>query len=259
MSNNHLIVTNVDDPDAINDAIIRFQTQGKPHPEAQRIWRWRYVNGIAGRAIISLVWDGEKIVGHHALALVDFVAGSKKFKIGMGGGTMVDEDYRGRGIYRMLRNREYEMAISRNVPMLFGFPNNRVLPLALKTGSRIHHIPEIVYKPLSLTKNLPLRDPWGLIVNIGRYISSRDQARKEGGSQKARNKGITVKEITSFGDETKILWEKLIRSEYVGIQKDVSYLHWRYVLRPNTCFRAFVGFIDDKPSSLCVIEWDQSE
>lgn len=260
VENNNLTVVNIDDPEAIYEAIIKFQTLGNPHPEAENIWRWRYLDSLEEPCIITVAYDQQKIVGHSAMASVPFRGANANLKVGMVGGTMVDSEYRRQGIWRMVHNKEYQKANSNGIQILFGFPNKLALPAALKCGFFVHQVVEIVYKPLNLLKNLPFRNPRIFVINMMKYLLSRTQVKKEEVSVIGlKNKNIKVKEISSFGDESNILWEKQVRGGYVGIQKDVPYLRWRYETRPNTCFRAFVGFTNDEPTSLCVIEWDQSE
>ena len=64
------------------------------------VWRWKYMNNPFGTGIIKLVFDGEKLAGHYSVIPMVVQVEGKPIKACLSVDTMVDPDYRGRGICR---------------------------------------------------------------------------------------------------------------------------------------------------------------
>jgi hypothetical protein len=178
---------------------------------------------------------------------------------GMSGGTLVDPEYRGRGIFKVIRKHEDNKAKTIGIAVLLGFPNKISTNNFVCSGYKIHQSANVVYKPLGILNRENIKN---VRVFINRFIENTikkgikkaEQAYKS--DQTAREE-IRVEMIKTFGSETEKLWNWVRKEHYVGIVKDSEYLNWRYYRRPNTDIIAVMGFKKNEPKALCIIEKDR--
>lgn len=94
----------------------------------EHIWNWAYIENPNGDPIVSLYFDGEKLVGHYAVIPVSLILNSIEIKAGLSMTTMVDISYRKYGIFITQAEDTYEKAKELEYKLVYGFPNKKSAP-----------------------------------------------------------------------------------------------------------------------------------
>lgn len=94
----------------------------------EKLWNWAYVDNPNGNPILSLYFDGEKLVGHYAVIPIRFIYGQKNLNAVLSMTTMVDLSYRKYGIFVEQANEVYEKAKELGYKFVCGFPNKKSAP-----------------------------------------------------------------------------------------------------------------------------------
>ena len=94
----------------------------------ENLWNWAYINNPNGSPIISLYFDGEKLVGHYAVIPINFIHNQKKLDVVLSMTTMVNSAYRKYGIFIEQANEVYEKATELGYKLVCGFPNKKSAP-----------------------------------------------------------------------------------------------------------------------------------
>ena len=96
---------------------------------SSELWNWAYEINPFGDPIVSMAFDGDKLVGHYAVIPMDLHSKDKKIKGYLSMTTMVSIDFRRHQLFRVLAERVYSRIENRNEPaVVFGFPNNQSAP-----------------------------------------------------------------------------------------------------------------------------------
>jgi acyl dehydratase len=94
----------------------------------EKLWKWAYIDNPNGNPIVSLYFDGEKLVGHYAVIPMNFIYKQTCLKAVLSMTTMVDISYRKYGIFIDQANDVYEKANELGYKFVCGFPNKKSAP-----------------------------------------------------------------------------------------------------------------------------------
>ena len=94
----------------------------------EMLWKWAYIDNPNGDPIVSLYFDGNKLVGHYAVIPIKFIHNQKKLNAVLSMTTMVDLAYRKYGIFIEQANEVYEKASELGYKFVCGFPNKKSAP-----------------------------------------------------------------------------------------------------------------------------------
>lgn len=97
-------------------------------PIDEELWKWAYVDNPNGNPIVSLYFDGEKLVGHYAVIPMSFIYKQQPLNAVLSMTTMVDPGYRKYGIFVEQANDVYEKATELGYSFVCGFPNRKSAP-----------------------------------------------------------------------------------------------------------------------------------
>ncbi len=86
------------------------------------------MNNPNGNPIISLYFDGEKLVGHYAVIPISFIYKNKSLNGLLSMTTMVDIAYRKYGVFIDQANEVYSKANELGYKFVCGFPNKKSAP-----------------------------------------------------------------------------------------------------------------------------------
>lgn len=87
------------------------------------VWAWAYLQNPAGEPIVSLCYDGARLVGHYAVIPMPLSRPDGVENSYLSMTTMVASDYRQYGLFVKLAQETYEVARRLGVDFVFGFPN----------------------------------------------------------------------------------------------------------------------------------------
>lgn len=94
----------------------------------EKLWQWAYIDNPNGNPIVSLYFDGNKLVGHYAVIPMKFICNQKNLNAVLSMTTMVHLAYRKYGIFIEQANEVYEKARELGYKFVCGFPNRKSAP-----------------------------------------------------------------------------------------------------------------------------------
>lgn len=94
----------------------------------EKLWQWAYIDNPNGNPIVSLYFDGNKLVGHYAVIPMKFICNQKNLNAVLSMTTMVNLAYRKYGIFIEQANEVYEKANELGYKFVCGFPNRKSAP-----------------------------------------------------------------------------------------------------------------------------------
>ena len=94
----------------------------------EKLWHWAYIDNPNGNPIVSLYFDGKRLVGHYAVVPVKFIFNQKNIDAVLSMSTMVDLSYRKYGVFSDQANDVYRKAIELGYKFVYGFPNKKSAP-----------------------------------------------------------------------------------------------------------------------------------
>ena len=191
-------------------------------PMALDFWKWRFENNPAGKYLIKLMWDGDKLVGHYAVSPVKMTIKGKEFLSTLSMTTMTDPEYGGKGIFGNLANslnKELEMELG--VKAIWGFPNN---------NSHYSFIKNLDWKNLGLISHISVQ-----LTKIKPQLSDK------------------IKQFEVFTLEHEEIMAKITSNFSVYVKRDIEYLTWRYNEKPNTKYYKF-EYIENEIKSFIIVK-----
>lgn len=176
--------------------------------------KWKFERGPFGRGIIKLMFDGDKLIGHHFAIPIDVQIQAAPVRGTFGMNAVTHPDYREQGIYTYLLRETHKESRQRGSQFEYGFPNQNAYPvLTHRLGWKGLAKMSILYKDLQgESPGLPL------------------------------SKGIhEICQIEKFGDDVDLLWRKVEREYNVIVPRTKEFLNWRYVERPGVSYNKYVS------------------
>ena len=208
----------------------------------ERFWRWEFEEGPDGRALIYIVEDENKIVGH-------FADIPRRFSVegGVVLGTlsldlMVHPDYWRRGIFAAMGRYGAQRVKQEHGLFMTAFPIRSETILGLKKigWKEIVKLPVLVY---------PIR--FSGIVD--RYFHFRPIGLLFGGSarifyfllfglkRKKETEGVEIEEVGELDDQFDLFWQKAISLSPIMGVRDRTFLKWRYLQHPTWSYTIYGG------------------
>ncbi len=84
-------------------------------------WKWEFKQNPQGDSILVVAEHKGKIIGTQALLPVSFYYEGKEINSAKSEATLLAEEYRGKGLFNKLYNKVFELALSRNISLIWGF------------------------------------------------------------------------------------------------------------------------------------------
>jgi GNAT superfamily N-acetyltransferase len=173
------------------DQIIGLINTVQPHlPFTPEQYHWQYINPPGGKALLYLIFDGERVVSLYAAIAQNFLVNGKHYTARHVQDVMTHPDYRGKGFLHTCATACYE-EISRSGAIGYTFPNE----LSGKSFRRSGWL-ELCPVPARIRETAPSR------------VNSE-----------------LCRQIHLFGGEFNELY--LQSSQLVGIQRDCGFMNWR--------------------------------
>jgi len=208
----------------------------------ENFWKWEFEEGPDGKALIYIVEDGDKIIGHFAdiprLFSVqgETVLGTSSVDL------MVHPDYRQKGIFDAMARFGVQQVKQRRGLFMMGFAIRRESISGLKKiGWReIDKLPVLVYPIrfrgiLNRYLHFPLLS---LLLGGGvRFI----YLLLYGLRRKKKSEGIEIQEIDTFDESFDHFWQEVSSLYSVMGVRNRNYLTWRFLQHPTrnyTVYRA---------------------
>ncbi len=177
-------------------------------PMKPEYWYWRFQNNPAGKHLIKLMWDGNKLVGHYAVSPVRMRVKDEVVLSTLSMTTMTHPEYGRRGIFGSLADSLYsDLENTKNIKAIWGFPNN---------NSHYGFIKKLRWKDLSVLNHLVMD-----ISDFNTQLSDK------------------IKLVENFNKVHSLIMEDITKDYDVCIDRSVEYLNWRYIDNPNVKYSIF--------------------
>ena len=101
--------------------ILSLQEEYGEKKKALEEWRWKFRNGPCGPSIFGVIEDKGEIVGTQALTPVMLCFGGRNILGAMSEWTLLRSEYRGKGLFKKLYNKCFNIALEKNIKLIWGF------------------------------------------------------------------------------------------------------------------------------------------
>ncbi len=214
---------------------------GSHMPKAEFDW-WFEDNPVGGR-LVTLMEDGDAIVGVAAMSYFRTVLHGREQQVAMPVHVATDPGYRRRGIFPALEEANERAAADAGSPVTLTFPNSASHP--------------IFVAGLGWT-DLPSRRLWARVLKPGavpRYLLRR--ASPAGGLNDAdpapRARGaVRVVAVDRLDERADELWAEAAPALGNHLVKDAAYLNWRFAEAPRE-YRIFAALRGERLAGLAVL------
>jgi len=207
-----------------------------------RFWKWEFVDGPDGKALLYLAENGDKLAGHFADIPRRFSVNGEVLLGTLSLDLMVHPDYRRKGIFAEMGRYAAQRVKEEKGFFMTAFPiRKETIGGLLKIGWEVvGELPVLVY-PLRFRGIVnrylhcsPLSLPVGGAARAG-YHLLRGWRRQE------EPQGIQLEEISQLDGGFDRFWEKAMKLYPVMGVRDRAFLNWRYLKNPirnYTLYRA---------------------
>lgn len=176
---------------------------------APSFWRWRQLENPAGGPWTELVWDGDRLAGHYAVAAAKFSINGEATSASLSMTTMVHPDYRGQGIFEKSAESIYARLADAGVRFVYGFPN---------ANSHRPFVQKLAWTDICDTP----------MFRLDVALS------KPGGSPSG------VEEVAEFDARFDRLWDRVKGTKAIWSWRDSEMLTWRFLKNPANKYRIAV-------------------
>lgn len=211
-----------------------FDKNGYPR-ELEEL-RWQYSQTPIDALFVDFAIDKgakhEIPAAIYATFPVRFKYGSKQVVALQSLNTLTDENYRGKGLFVRTAESVFERAIAQDVSFVYGFPNDssaRGFFSKLQWQS-LDPLPFLI-KPLRANFFV---ERLGLPAAVSNLLPSIPLSRKRKATLPSR---YELDDQLEFDEGFDKLWEDFSQNVEVGIQRDCTYLNWRFIAKPNEAYR----------------------
>jgi GNAT superfamily N-acetyltransferase len=174
-------------------------------------WHWKFAENPFGGAIIKLLFDGDKLIGHYAVMPMDVLVQGTSVKAALSANTMTHPDYRRRGIFVYLAEETYKQCRQEGIKFVYGFPNQNS-----------YH---------GFVKRLMWRG-FGNIIVLERDLPVR--------GKRAILNEAKLHAVDRFDERVTLLWNQ-VKSDYnIIVTRTENYLNWRFVRHPTVSYEKIV-------------------
>jgi GNAT superfamily N-acetyltransferase len=219
-----------------------------------KFWRWEFIENPDGRALIYIVEDQSKIIGHFADIPRRFFVGGEAVLGTLSLDLMVHPDYRRRGIFEAMGNYAIQRVKNENCFFMSSYPIRRetikgfkkigwqrelslpVLVYPLKFGGVLNRY--LHFPPLSLFAGGVIRFFYFLLYGL---------------KKRKKTEGVEVEEVSALDDSFDGFWQKASSFFPIIGLRNRNYLTWRYLQHPTRSYSFYRAKKDGEMTGYIVL------
>lgn len=182
--------------------------------------RWQYLENPTDELFVDLAVSDQQIVGIYAAQPAFVRVGGDRMLAVQSVDTLVDADFRGRGLFIKLSEAVYQKVREREGAFVYGFPNANSAPGFFKKLGwlSLDPVPFLVR---------PLRTAFvAAKVPRVRWLRRLPDFRLPIGGAKLKATQ-ELRPMTELGSELDALWKRFASNLSVAVDRDAAYLSWR--------------------------------
>jgi GNAT superfamily N-acetyltransferase len=214
-------------------------------------WRWQFGEAVSDGGFIWVADDAGTLAGQYATVPVRMQVGKGTVRTALSLDTMTHPRYRKQGIFIALAKAVYEEIRSKDVKLVYGFPNENSIHGFLKHLDFfvLEDIPALM-RPLDASRLIGKKIRSGILSKVlGTPVQAVFDLIFAG---RKRGEGIRVESPPAFPEEVDNLFARLSGSFTNLVVRDHRYLRWRYDLNPRHSYERFLGYRDGVLAGYCV-------
>jgi len=182
--------------------------------------RWQYLENPTEELFVDLAVSDERIGAIYAVQPARVRVRGSRMLAAQSVDTLVDADFRGRGLFTKMAESVYQRVRERNGAFVYGFPNANSAPgFFNKLGwSSLDPVPFLV-RPLRtglVASKLPLGRWWSRLPDVRLPI---------------RRSGLPanqeIRPVTELDSGLEELWQRFASDVAVALERTPQYLRWR--------------------------------
>lgn len=205
-------------------------------------WKWIYRNGPDGPARFSLAVDNQMIVGINPGLPLRMKIGNQIYKSFLIFDVMIHPDYQRQGVHSELAIIENENRVKNGVSISYGCSTPQTFPAYQKV--KLSYIIFAICQPPLLVRvtnwGKLLKTRYKIPIFLGKmlgYFWERLISR----ISSSQNTDIEIGQISSFDQSIDKFWLKASETKQIMIVRDMKYLNWRYVEKPENDYTIFIA------------------
>ena len=207
-------------------------------PKQASLIEWQFLKNPVNKQFVDILVDEskDKVAAIYAVFPVTFSI-DNTISVGCQSlDTITDVDYRGQGWFIKLAKDVYEKAKADGVSLVYGFPNgNSIHGFEKKLDWEVLDPVPFLIKPLRsdyFTKRISFLK---FLPNINLFLPCKSKLSKK----------YKLKEEFSFPEATNSIWDSFVKQLKVAVNRDKTYLDWRYIAKPLENYKILHCY-DDK-------------
>lgn len=214
-------------------------------------WKWQFRGAIAEEGYIWVADHRGTLAGQYATVPIRMQIANKTIKGALSLDTMTHSDFRKQGIFVTLAKAVYNQLESKDVKLVYGFPNDNSYHGFIKHLNFLvlENLPALT-RPLNVSEILRCRIRNGVVSKL---VGIPVQAVFDvlfGKKNKAND--IKIEHKPEFTEEVDQLFSELSPEFENLVIRDYSYLKWRYDQNPQHTYDKFLGYRSGKLAGYCV-------
>jgi len=174
-------------------------------------WKWKFIENPFGKAIIKLMFDGEKLIGHRGAIPVVVSIPGRDIPSAQTVNNLTHPDYRRLGISTHLAKAICEAAKEQGIKFMYNFIN----PDSHLVHSKID-VWQMLDQRNAWKKKLPTKSTFTML------------------------RSCPIKQIERFDHRVDRLWDRVKQDYVVVVPRTAKFLNWRFTQHPTEEYSKFV-------------------
>lgn len=177
-------------------------------------WFWKHMgNNPAGKAIVYVMEKDGKVIVHFAVVPYRLRVFGKDVLGSHSIGSMVLPEWQGKGLIKFVADKLFEEAVKRKILFSYGFPNDLAYELHKKMFS---------YDDVAQVYTMEKQTDFNVRSNYYEKFSFLP--------------------IDKFNQSVDKLWQTAKDTYKISVIRDMAFLNWRYLERPDQKYYAFGAY-----------------
>ena len=234
-------------------SVLSFGEGANPN---QSMYRWLFDEDPydpPGRNLMFVMRDGEngnKMIASDGLIPFRLQLGDRSVMAAHSVKSMTHPDYKRQGIFRTMTNNSLQQGKDAGIQVVLGFANKNSYPAYQKWGWTTLYEREVYVFPADITNKLQGKLKSRALAKAANSVFQSVEKRKR---PKDAPDDLKFQIYNSIPDDAQAVWEKFRGSFENCIERDLTYLRWRYDGRPDASYETMMLYDKDEPAGFLVL------
>ncbi len=206
-------------------------------------WNWRFRKHFLNNQFIQVAEHENRMIGQYALMPIPLLINAKAKNGALSLHTMVDPDYRGKGLFTLLANELFESGnCTSNATLAIGFPNQNSYPgFVRKLGWQHIGDLDLLILPVDFLETLKRYKP--NLINkpfVKPALKYLEKMHTLIWRSEFRNSRLQINKVVRFDSKFDDLFAQSMEQFKANrLNKTSEYMNWRYIDCPNVDYQCY--------------------